>query len=234
MKLLVLSLSLLALPLVACGGTASDSEGFETAVDSDSEALVAPSYYVVTRRDLRRCVSPLCGGYYVKSANQATTTCADGSQQAECYVGSSTGMTLANVEAGLVVRGRMRKQVFAKQVLGRLQVLAAWSAATGSTADGTFYRGVDLGVRCITAPCPSFRVTELNAANEYEVGAVSLEQTEVPASEEALEAGHTALASSEGLLFVGGVQLPKCIPGTACGPRAVVSEFYLPVSAQEN
>ncbi len=38
------------------------------------------------RRDFRKCLYPLCGGYFVKEANRRTTRCVDGSSQSKCYV----------------------------------------------------------------------------------------------------------------------------------------------------
>jgi hypothetical protein len=42
-------------------------------------------YYTI-RRDLRRCISPLCGGWFISRVNKKQTRCADGSRANECYV----------------------------------------------------------------------------------------------------------------------------------------------------
>ena len=44
-----------------------------------------PTYYLV-RRDYRKCISPICGGYWLKALNARKTKCADGSIAEECYV----------------------------------------------------------------------------------------------------------------------------------------------------
>jgi hypothetical protein len=42
-------------------------------------------YYTV-RRDFRKCVSPICGGYFIKQVNLKATPCVDGVFREECYV----------------------------------------------------------------------------------------------------------------------------------------------------
>src|SRR5688500_9671032 len=44
------------------------------------------STYFTLKRDFRRCMFPMCGGYYVSRVNRATTRCADGNYAAACYV----------------------------------------------------------------------------------------------------------------------------------------------------
>src|ERR687898_992732 len=43
------------------------------------------SYYTL-RADLRRCASPMCGGFFVKLVNHGRTRCADGRNLTKCYV----------------------------------------------------------------------------------------------------------------------------------------------------
>lgn len=43
-------------------------------------------HYVFTRRDYRRCVYPLCGGFFVQQLGQRSTPCADGQWRSECQV----------------------------------------------------------------------------------------------------------------------------------------------------
>src|SRR5687767_15636363 len=51
------------------------------------EPLAGSGEYYLLRRDVRRCASPLCGGYFVKRVNQSRTRCANGRWMRECYVG---------------------------------------------------------------------------------------------------------------------------------------------------
>jgi hypothetical protein len=54
-----------------------------------------------------------------------------------------------------------------------------------------------------------------------------------PADPATLDRATRAIATKEGLIVVGGVAIPKCIPNTNCGPWVSVSEFYLPVKRTE-
>ncbi len=236
-----------------CAAPTDDEANDDVEVDIDSaeEALSgAPSnygYFQVTRRDFRKCAAPLCGGFFVKRVNEEKTLCANGSRQAECYVSSielkSIGLSAreesdfrAALENGkALVKARTYKTKHGGQAIGVLKANEAWIGATGSVADGTFYRTADNGIRCIKAPCPSTTAYKLNAgANEsHNVIAVHLENTEVPADQETLDRAQNAIGTKEGILVAGGVALPKCLPGSNCGPFVSASEFYLRVTARE-
>lgn len=222
----------------------------EVELDSTEDALSgAPSNYgyFQARRDLRKCAAPFCGGFFVKRVNEAKTACADGTRQAECYVASielkGVGLSVREeadfrdaLEAGkALVKARTYKTKHGSKILGVLKANEAWLGATGSPADGTFYRAADNGIRCITAPCPSTTAYKLNAgANEsHNVVAVHLENTAIPADPGALNTAQNALGTKEGILVAGAVALPKCLPGSDCGPFVSSSEFYLRVTRRE-
>ncbi len=247
------SASILALTSLA-GCAADTSEDAQPGADeevaeSSEEALTgAPSnygYFMITRRDFRRCISPICGGFYVKRVNEATTLCADGSRQAECYVSSVTygGIGLSAreedelrgaVESGkALIKARTYKKKFNGNYYGTLKANEGWLGATGSTPDGTFYRAADNGIRCITTPCPSTSVSQLNGSSSYNVIDVKLGNTANKASQESLNTAAYALGTKDGILIAGGIALPKCIPGSKCGPLATASEFYLRIVRRE-
>ena len=60
---------------------ADDTEASEGAVSASST-----STYWRVRPDFRKCISPICGGWWVSRVNFATTKCADGKLASECYV----------------------------------------------------------------------------------------------------------------------------------------------------
>jgi hypothetical protein len=255
LELASLFLSASAFALSGLAGCAADTTS-ETAddeeaevVDTSEDALAGgPSnfgYFIVTRRDMRRCIAPLCGGFFVKRVNEAKTLCADGSRQDECYVESIklTGIGLsAREEADLrfavesgkaLVKAKTYKKKWNGITLGTLKANEGWLGATGSTPDGTFYRTAHNGIVCITAPCPSTSAYALNGKDQHNLIDVVLDQTATPASPESINAAQSALGTKEGILIAGGIQLPKCIPGSMCGPKAVASEFYLRVTRRE-
>lgn len=245
---LLFSLSVLSLTgLAGCAAdTASEEDSSAEEPVAESEDAITGSqanygYFIVTRRDMRRCIAPLCGGFFVKRVNDAKTQCADGSKQAECYVESISfgGMNLstreeqefrAAVESGhALIKARTYKKKWNSVTLGTLKASEGWMSATSSvdgSFDGTFYRAGDNGIRCITAPCPSTSATKLNSNESWNLIAVHLDNTQNPADQQTLDNATSALSTQEGILIAGGVALPKCIPGSKCGPFANASDFY--------
>ena len=72
---------------LGCAATSAEVED-----DGDSEqaegaaSLSSTSTYYEARRDFRKCMYPMCGGWWVHRVNRTSTTCADGSHASECYV----------------------------------------------------------------------------------------------------------------------------------------------------
>ncbi len=234
--------------LIALTGCAADvtatEEGIDEEVTGESEEALSASgntgYFVVTRRDYRRCVSPLCGGVFVKRVNQATTRCADGVYAAECYVASYDFAPLGlsaderadfenRFESGTaLVRATMRSTLFNSTRLGKLRLTEAWEGAGEVQATGTFYRTADNGVRCVRAPCPSLTAYTLNTNDSHNIIRVDIEG--VPATPEEFSAASSALGTRQGILVSGGLALPKCaVPAVDCGPFVTAEEFYLRV-----
>jgi hypothetical protein len=238
-------LSLAGLSGCAADAVSAQDDSEEEVVAESEDALSGVSnygYFIVTHRDFRKCVSPLCGGFFVKRVNEATTTCADGKKQSECYVSAITfgGMGLsareeqefrAAVEAGHgLIKARTYKKKWNGIQLGTLKASEGWMSATSSvdgTFDGSFYRAADNGIRCITAPCPSTSAFLLNAKDSWNVIAVHLDNTQNPADQDTIARAQNAIGTPEGILVAGGVAIPKCIPGSKCGPFVTASDFYL-------
>ena len=90
-----LSLAIGVLLGAASCGTGVDGVGDDSQLGADprietieSELTAFPNstFYRVTHPDLRRCVYPLCGGYFTERVNQKTVTCSDGTAQPECRI----------------------------------------------------------------------------------------------------------------------------------------------------
>src|SRR5687768_16390172 len=112
------------------------------------------SAFYTFRRDLRRCASPRCGGYFIKAVNQSRTRCANNRYQAECYV--------ANIEWGgqaqpendrALLRGILRPGGNRWGRLAVLSVSEVWEAASTTQPSVIFFRIRDRGLRYIAAPC---------------------------------------------------------------------------------
>lgn len=247
MRYTFLFAGLLALAAVpACSGSSDvmdEGDGSDAAEAAGALSSNANSgYFVVTHQDMRKCMSPYCGGVFVKRVNANKTRCMDGTYLPECYVAgvNLAALGLSDQEAsdfssaleggkGLV-RATFAKNAQASQVAD-LKVAEGWEAATGSAPTGTFYRAADNGIRCIKAPCPSTSAFQLNSMVSQHLIGVDLESTATKADADTLEAASNALwGSKTGILVAGGIQTTKCVQQSLnCGPKLIATEFYLPV-----
>jgi len=168
------------------------------------------------RPDSRLCPSPVCGGYWAGRVNRSITVCLDGSTSSSCYVAAIdlsalTAASRARAEAALRLPttlvtgsfGRYRNEDFPE--LARLVVSRVW-VATGPTpamAMATVYRVVDMGVRCIRAPCFSLRAGVVNRSASVTLSGIDLSQVGASAGE--LSRARAALATG-GMLSTGAIR----------------------------
>ncbi len=213
---------LLASASLALGCAASsaevDDEG-DTEQAEGAASLTETSTYYTARRDTRRCVSPLCGGFWVRRVNESRTKCADGTWQSECYVAeidwSSAG--LDGTVQGDVLRGSISRVDFGGfGELGVFKLSEAWQAAvSGATASGSFYKVTDRV--CAKAPCFDLTADKLNATKTREL-------TDLSGANGALA---TTAVSTEQIIAAG---LVSSTPG---GGRALsVKQFWLRIVAK--
>ena len=222
----------------ACGSTASIDQPAET---SDALAAGDDGWYLV-RPDLRKCASPMCGGWFVERANLARTACFDGHARAECYVAaidwSATRFSAderAKLQASpVVMHGRLADSGWGGgATYANLRVTDVWSPAIapdvpagGYAAPGaTLYRAFDNGTRCITWPCPSTTQQKLNTSQTRPVAGVDLSDT--CANDKQVAAAYDALATPTGILVDGE---DGWVDGPAGWMRQLVGyDFYLRV-----
>src|SRR6476620_2018594 len=95
--------------------------------------------FFTIRADLRKCASPMCGGYFVKRVNQATTHCANGRNMTECYVASIDWNGAAEVDAQrALIRGSLAAGGDRNGKYGVLRVIEVWQATNNDKAVGEF------------------------------------------------------------------------------------------------
>lgn len=221
-RLLVLAL-FLALPVVKTAAPAP-------APDS----LANTSRFYTIRRDLRRCASPMCGGYFIKLANQARTRCANGRLAAECYVSAIewNGLPEPNKD-GAIVRGELISRGDRRGTYGVLKAGEVWLPVSDNQPSGTFFRVRDRGIRCIAAPCETHHETKLNTSVNRNVAGVDL--SGAAPSDNAVSEALTTMTSPEGVL-VSGTHEP--VTGPAGRSRMLkASQFYLranPATSEQN
>lgn len=199
----------------------------ETELALEAKPGPAPGRYYEIRPDMRKCVSPLCGGYFVKALNRPRTRCADGTFESECYVAEVKANQPLPVAASVVVHGSIESNVYPDfGELGRLVVDDAWGSATDVEPRGVFFRVSNSGIVCITTPCPTIELQRLNTPFGRRVSGLNLKAA--GASDEQLTAAQAAYEAGE--LIVSG----RVKPGPPdVGPSLVGTQFYLPEPATQ-
>jgi len=208
----------------ACGATdgfeADDTALFENDA-SKADGIASTSTFFKFRRDMRRCVSPLCGGYWMSRVNRAQTKCVNGTWAAECYVAEldSRGIGDVGIDAASILRGDIKSQTYTNfGNMGKFVVKEAWAPASTNVAVGTFYRATDSGIRCIRAPCNSIHEAKLNSTTSANVSGIDFSAT--GATDDEITAAQAAPASG-GILAVG-----KNRPERNGGTTLALTQFY--------
>jgi hypothetical protein len=195
----------------------------KTAAPSPDPVSSTSAFYSI-RRDMRRCASPMCGGYFIKMVNQNRTRCANGRSMSECYVAAIewNGQPEADRD-GALVRGTLLTRGSQTGKYGLLKAFEVWLPASDSQASGTFFRVRDRGVRCIAAPCETHHEAKLNTSVSRNVAGVDLAAAN--ASESAVTEALTAMTSTDGVL-VSGSHTP--VTGPAGRSQMLkATQFYL-------
>ena len=151
----------------------------------------------VVRQDPRLCPSPRCGGYWVTIANGGRTRCQDGKRHVRCYVAVAVGRrgaSLGILAEGALVRGALD---IGRSDFGELIVWAVYPRAGTAIPGGGFYRVRDTGIRCVRAPCFSYRATGVNGSLSIVLSGVDLEAAKAQPREVAR--AEAALPTKDGL-----------------------------------
>ena len=207
------------------------AERLNTAVKAEvspvsPDSLSSTSTYYSLRTDLRRCVSPLCGGYFVKRVNLSSTRCANGRYMAECYVAEIDWNGQPAVEQGhpALLRGSLAEKVYGNfGKLGVLRVTESWQAASDNTPTGSFYRVKDRGLRCVTFPCPTHYEAKLNSTVGRDIAGVDLNSAS--ATDNISAEASAAMTSADGILVAAEHVRVKGPAGRAETLKA--SQFYV-------
>ncbi|HKY30261.1 MAG TPA: DUF6748 domain-containing protein [Pyrinomonadaceae bacterium] len=194
------------------------------------DPLRSTSTYYTVRPDVRRCASPLCGGYFVKRVNYPRTRCANGRLAPECYVAEIDWGQQPEIETrGALLRGNVVPKFFPRfGNLGAFRVSESWQAASDAQPSGTFYRLKDRGVRCITYPCPTHHEAKLNTKIHANVAGADLNGS--GANEDLIAEASQAMTEIDGIL-VAGTHAPVTGPGGR-SRQVKASQFYLRAQKQ--
>jgi uncharacterized protein DUF6748 len=179
----------------------------------------AYTYYEITT-DLRKCPSPLCGGWFLKRLNRDTTVCVDGQEAETCYApvldwseanlsedqrskltaAADKDATTSGVYG--IVRGVFAPtNTTSRPELGRFVISEAWVAEGEGVSEGAFVRVKDNGLRCFAAPCPSLTETTLNTPRVTNIA--ELDWTPCGLTDREIEGLTEMLSSPDGILIAG-------------------------------
>lgn len=198
---------------------------FFPSVSAVADPLASTSSFYMIRRDLRRCASPMCGGYFVKLVNQSRTRCGNGRYMNECYVAEIQwdGQTEPQNDRALV-RGSLSTRDYDKRGrFGVLRVREVWLPASDAQPTGTFFRVRDRGIRCIAAPCETHHEAKLNTSVSRNIAGVDL--SGAGPSENSVNEATAAMTTAEGILIAG---VHERVTGPAGRSQMLkATQFYL-------
>ena len=234
------ALALVAPLAAACTDSAVEDEfAIDDTVDvDDSKADIAGGTYTFfsMERDLRRCASPMCGGYWVTRVNASTTKCHDGRNADRCYVAdvdfdrlglgetalSRVGLAMnGTFNQKLLVRGTIARKTHPAGVFGTFRPSEAWLGQGPNVPDGPFAMVETTGVRCITTPCPFFREKKLNSSATANLGEIGWDAS--GATEEQIGAAIEQLFTND--VIIAGERYTIRGPG-GTGKARTATQFY--------
>jgi hypothetical protein len=145
-----------------------------------ADSLASTSTFFSITPDMRKCMSPYCGGYFVERVNRLLTRCHDGHYDFDCYVAgleNATGLPDADWNELLAAPNLLRGEIVATDyegigTFGVLRVTEAWRGTADVEPWGWYYRLSDNGIRCFTTPCFSTHEAKLNSANSTELSGI--------------------------------------------------------------
>lgn len=148
-----------------------------------SAVMATPKAYFKIRRDMRKCASPMCGGFFVKQVNKSKMQCADKVFRNECYVSSIDWGAIAESSIALshfLLHGWLSPEKLQDFGLpDEFTVSAAYETAGDAPyiAGKVFVGLKDSGIRCVMAPCPSTEEYVLNGSKTVNnIGGFNLDQ----------------------------------------------------------
>lgn len=219
--------------------TTQDEFAVDDVVDvDDSKADVGGGTYTyyTLERDMRRCASPFCGGYWAKRVNASTTKCVDNKYADRCYVASADFARLGLGDAAvdriqgaasdlggqkLLVRGTIAKVTLPAGKFGEFRPTEAWIGQGPNGPDGVFAKVEETGVRCITTPCPFFREKKLNSSLTASLAEIGWDAS--GASEDAIGNAITQIFVND--LIISGDRYTVTGPG-GTGKARTATQFY--------
>jgi len=213
---------------------------------SDSAANITSSdantYFEIVA-DLRKCASPVCGGWFLERLNNSSTQCHDGRYATSCYTPvldwsqarlteeQKAAMQAACNEGALsgggyaMVRGRFARtnSTTPRPDLGRFVITEVWLAENLAISSGTYVKVTDNGLRCFAPPCASWTELKLNRTATADIADVDF--TPAGLSDDEVADSTQEMSGPYGLV-VAGDRFTFTVNGTAALGRTATTAFY--------
>ena len=157
----------------------------------------------LVEHDPRLCPSPLCGGYWVV-AGQRRADALRRRAAADALLRRARRRPLRPAICQRDSRGlarpwrdRARTEVRRPHARPARASYAVYAPAGTAAVSGGYYRVVDNGIRCIRAPCFSYRAGQVNGSSRVTISQVDLQASGAPAG--AIERAQAALRTKDGV-----------------------------------
>jgi hypothetical protein len=168
----------------ACAASDGPSDPGPAGESADALSVTSPSF-VTLRADLRRCMGPMCGGYFVRDVNvHGAERYVSGLDFTESGLPADTVDDVRSAPANeLVIRGRLGppEPRFRTRELIVLEAFRGMPDVTQSE-DDAFYQvhARKPPIACLVAPCPNEIASWLNTTREEEFDRVFVSRAASP------------------------------------------------------
>ena len=188
--------------------------------------------YFTAEHDNRRCVSPVCGGYWVSPVNASAARCVDGTTAARCYVAAldlnALGLDESALDGTLVYRGRIAAAT--DHAYGRFVVAEAWRSATGAAPSASVTRVSTTGTACAFLPCETLNAQRLNSTARP-LPVVGVDLARLTLTDAARDAVLGAATRDDGVLVAGVRTTVPGNPSTVRVPVLRAAQAFVRVTA---
>ena len=225
------SLRSLALGVLLAGCQVGADLAPDDEAASESITVRADGYFTA-EHDARRCVSPICGGYWVSPVNASSARCVDGTVAARCYVASldlaALGIGATSLDGAVVYRGRIAAAP--DHAYGRFVAAEAWRSATGAAPSASVVRVSTAGTGCTFLPCESLNAQRANSAARP-LPVVGVDLARLALSDAARDDVLGAATRDDGVLVAGVRTTAPGNPSTERVPVLRAAQAFLRVTA---
>ena len=185
-----------AVLLAACGVAETEvvSGADESEVVTEELGTQVPSY-VAVRRDMRRCMAPLCGGYWVHDLNRVhlNERYVSDLDFSQVRLSDEDVAAIVGTEGEILLRGKLsaaEPQFKTRKFI----VLEAWKGLPGvaPVSGELFWRVSPLDIQCFAAPCATLSARKLNYALTKQGHGVKVDRAALPRVDQEWLAGRIA------------------------------------------